>query len=79
MYAGVPTTTPICVNMRVSVTGIGRHGTERLGNAEVGDQRMSILQHDVLGLDVAVHNAVTVRVIECARHLHRQSHGMIDG
>ena len=33
-----------------------------LGHAEVGDERVPPAQHDVVGLDVAVHHALRVRV-----------------
>ena len=36
--------------------------TDGARNAEVGDDRMSAREHDVLGLDVAMHDVVAVRV-----------------
>ena len=37
----------------------------RAGDAEVGDQRVPVLvEQDVLGLDVAVHDAVRMRVVQ---------------
>jgi hypothetical protein len=43
----------------------------RLGDAEVGDQRLAVLvEHDVVGLDVPVHDVVAVRVGERPRDLN---------
>ena len=38
---------------------------DRLGYAEVGDQRVAALQEDVLGLDVAVDDLAFVGVVQC--------------
>ncbi len=45
----------------------GLAGRER--DAEVGDQRLAVVQQDVLGLDVAVDHAVAVGVVERRRPL----------
>ena len=50
---------------------------ERLGDAEVGDDRRAAGEQDVLRLDVAVHDAVRVRVLERARHVAQHRHGRV--
>ena len=52
---------------------IGR-GIDRLGHAKVRDHRAATGEQHVVGLDVAVHDAVFVRVRECACNLAQQSH-----
>ena len=47
---------------------------ERQRDAEVGDERMPVLQQHVLGLDVAVDDAADVRVIERVGHLAREAY-----
>ena len=65
MYAGVPTDVPSCVSARV---GAGRaRRADRLRDAEVGDDGGAARQQHVVRLDVAVHDAVLVRVRERAR------------
>ena len=51
-------------------------GGERLGNAEVGDDRRGAGEQDVLRLDVAVHHAALVRVGQCARHVAQHADGL---
>ncbi len=46
----------------------------RQGNAEVRHQRAAVVQQDVLGLDVAVDDLVTMRVLQGARHRRRDRH-----
>ena len=50
-------------------------------DAEVGDERLAIVEQDVLGLDVAVDDAVPVRVVERRGDLggdsHRVGHGQL--
>ena len=52
-------------------------GGER--DAEVGHQRRAVVQQDVLGLDVAVDDAVAVRVVERGGDLGGDAHGVRDG
>ena len=60
MYCGVPTTMPLWV----SCCRAG--GVQRARDAEVEDDRVSSGQHDVVGLDVAVDDAVLVGVLQGA-------------
>jgi hypothetical protein len=53
-------------------------GGEQLGDAEIGEQDPAVAQEDVLGLDVAVHDALLVRVLQCARHLPADAHRLLD-
>ena len=57
--------------------GLGHPGAARLargqGDAEIGHQRLAVVQHHVLGLDVPVDHAVPVRVVERRGHLGRDS------
>ncbi len=54
---------------------------DRLGDAEVGHQRVLPRQQHVVGLHVAVHDAVAVRVGEGVAHIaqdpHRVAHGQL--
>src|SRR5436190_932922 len=43
-------------------------------DAEIGDERFAILQKDVLGFDVAMDDALPVRVVERTRDLKRDFH-----
>jgi len=54
------------------------HRAQRLADAEVGHERVAVLQHDVLGLDVAMCDAIAMRVVERARHFTRDAHRFID-
>src|SRR5207237_10814527 len=38
--------------------------TQREGDAEIGDERLPVVQQDILGLDVTVDHAVPMRVVE---------------
>ena len=50
---------------------LGDPGPAELGDAEVHDLHRAVLeQADVRGLDVAVHDAVLVREVQAAQHLH---------
>ena len=46
---------------------------------EVGDERRAIVQEDVLGLDVAMDDAVPVRVVERRADLLCEPHRVVDG
>ena len=48
-------------------------------DAEVGDQRVAVLQKDVLGLDVPMNDAPRVRVGQRVRDLARDAHRVGDG
>ena len=50
-----------------------------LADAEVGHERMPVLKHDVLGLDVAVDHVVPMRIVERSGHFLRNPHGFGHG
>jgi hypothetical protein len=56
-----------------------RTRAERERDAEVGDDRLSILKEDVRGLDVPVEHARAMRVVERARDARGDAHGFVDG
>ena len=76
MYAGRADGEP----MVGDVHAVAASGGDRRGDAEVGDDRLALLEQDVLGLDVAVDHAVAVGVAERGgdrardpeRHVHRE-------
>ena len=47
-----------------------------LGDAEIGHYRRLARQQDVVGLDVAMHDAAFVRVDQRARHVAQHTHGL---
>ena len=47
------------------------------GDAEVGDQGGAVLEQDVLRLDVAVDDALAVRVVERRGHLAREPERLV--
>ena len=49
------------------------------GDAEVGDEGLAVVQQDVVGLDVAVDDAVAVGVVECAGDFLGETDGVVDG
>ena len=51
----------------------------RQRDAEVGDEGRAFLEQDVLGLDVAMDDAVAVGVVERTRHFLREADGVVDG
>ena len=63
--------------------GLGHPRTARLAgrerDAEVRDQRPPIVQEDVLRLDVAVDDAVAVRIVERRGDLARDADRVVDG
>jgi hypothetical protein len=54
-------------------------GGERERDAEIGDERRTVVEENVLRLDVAMHYAVPMRVIQRARHFHGDPHRVGDG
>ena len=60
----------------MSRSPIACSGGER--DAEVGDQRSAVVQQNVLRLDVAVDDAVPVRIVERGSHLGGDPHGVRD-
>ena len=65
MYGTVPTTEPCEVTgLRAVVDCARRRTDDRLGQPEVEQPRAALGQHDVAGLQVPVHDALPVRVIE---------------
>ncbi len=51
---------------------------DRLRDPEVGDQRFALVQHHVLGLDIAVHHPMPMRIVERGRHVPRDLQGVLD-
>ena len=49
---------------------------QRLGDTEVDEQRMAVGDHDVVGLDVAVHDALPMRMREAVDHVAQEAHGV---
>ena len=49
---------------------VERRLVERLGDPEVGDLDLAVgVHHDVLGLEIAVDDAVRLRVRQCREHV----------
>ena len=68
MYDGVPSAKPT----EVSATARARF-RHRLRHAEIGDLRVPAREQHVVGLDVAVHDAMLVRVLQRFRHFAEES------
>ena len=54
------------------------HGAQRFADAEVGHHGVAVVEHDVLGLHIAVHHTLPVRVVERVRHLAREPQRLVD-
>ena len=52
---------------------------ERLGDAEVGDQRVAVRDQHVVGLDVPVNDAVPVGIAQRVGHVAQDPHGLGHG
>ena len=70
----MPTVTPICV----AVAEASLAATSGLADAEVRDQRVPLVQQDVLRLDVAVDHVVAVGVVERIGHLRGDADRLLD-
>ncbi len=55
------------------------HRLDRLRNTEGRDHGMTTLKQDVLRLDIAMHHATTVRVLQRICDLARDLQGVVDG
>ena len=51
-------------------------GIQRFGDAQVRDHRAAVREQYVVRLDVAVHDAHRVRVVECRRDLPQHTNGL---
>ena len=51
---------------------------DRQRDAEIGDERLSLVKQDVLGLEVAMDDTVAVRVIESVGHSDANAHCLGD-
>ena len=58
---------------------VGAGGAHRLGHAEVGDHGVASGEHHVVGLDVAMNDAMLVGVGEGVDHLAEDAHRLVDG
>ena len=54
-------------------------GAQRLRDAEIRDHRAAAREQHVVGLDVAVHDSVFVRIRERGGDLAQHANGMVDG
>lgn len=61
------------------VGSISTQHVDRTGDAEVGNQSVTVREHDVRGLDIAVDYALSVRVRQRVRNLENEPARLIDG
>ena len=69
-------TAPIIV--AICVPSSGDRALDAARDAEVGDQRHAVHDQDVLGLDVAVHQVLLVRVAERRGNLPGQPQRIVE-
>ena len=72
MYAGVPSDRPRYGQL------VAGASSGRAGDPEVGDQRVTAGEQDVLRLDVPMDDTGRVGVVECLRHLAGQADRLVN-
>ena len=58
--------------------GVTAGSAQRLRHPEIGHEGVVIRDQNVVGLDVTVHHAARVSVVERVRHLTERVHGVAD-
>ena len=72
MYCGVPSDSPVCVIRAPPAL------RNRQRDAEVRHEGLPLVHQDVLGLEVAVNDAVPMRVVERARNGGGNAQGFVE-